>query len=185
MAVSYSGELAYEIHVPNASLYAAYDSLRDAGAAFGLTQFGARAVESMRMEKGFLHWKSELLTEFDPFETNLGRFVRMDKGDFIGRDALRDRIARGPRKQLVCLRVESDVAPAHAGASLWHKNEVVGTVTSGEFGHRVAMNLAMGFVRPDVAIPGKTLELDMLGDKASATVIEASPFDPTHARLRG
>ncbi|HAR51121.1 MAG TPA: FAD-dependent oxidoreductase, partial [Roseovarius nubinhibens] len=75
MNVSFSGELAYEIHVPNASLYAAYQALRAAGEAHGLRLFGARAVESMRMEKGFLHWKADLLTEFDPFETGLDRFV--------------------------------------------------------------------------------------------------------------
>ncbi|MEO1365478.1 MAG: FAD-dependent oxidoreductase, partial [Pseudomonadota bacterium] len=73
MSVSFSGELAYEIHVPNAQLYAAYLALRAAGEAHGLRMFGARAVESMRMEKGFLHWKADLITEFDPFETGLER----------------------------------------------------------------------------------------------------------------
>ena len=88
MAVSCSGELAYEIHVPNASLYAAYLTLRRVGDAHGLRLFGSRAVESMRLEKGYLHWKSDILTEFDPFETSLDRFVRMDKPDFIGKAAL-------------------------------------------------------------------------------------------------
>ena len=69
MAVSFSGELAYEIHVPNSALYAAYLALTDAGVEHELGLFGTRAVESMRMEKGFLHWKSDLITEFDPFET--------------------------------------------------------------------------------------------------------------------
>ena len=75
MAVSFSGELAYEIHLPNNQLYAGYLALREAGEAHGLKLFGARAVESMRMEKGYLHWKSDILTEFDPFETGLERFV--------------------------------------------------------------------------------------------------------------
>ena len=65
LGVSFSGELAYEIHVPNNALYAAYLALRKAGEAHGLKLFGARAVESMRMEKGFMHWKADLLTEFD------------------------------------------------------------------------------------------------------------------------
>lgn len=75
MSVSFSGELAYEIHIPNAHLYAAYRAIRAAGEGHGLRLFGARAVESMRLEKGYLHWKSDLLTEFDPFETGLDRFV--------------------------------------------------------------------------------------------------------------
>jgi dimethylglycine dehydrogenase len=68
LGVSFSGELAYEIHVPNESLHAAYVALRKAGEAYGMTLFGSRAVESMRMEKGFLHWKSDILTEFDPLK---------------------------------------------------------------------------------------------------------------------
>ena len=68
MSVSFSGELAYEVHVPNESLYAAYLALTEAGEEFGIKLFGSRAVESMRMEKGFLGWKSDLITEFDPFE---------------------------------------------------------------------------------------------------------------------
>lgn len=79
MSVSFSGELAYEIHVPNENLYAAYKVLRKIGEAHGMCLFGLRAVESMRMEKGFLHWKSEILTEFDPFETGLDRFVKLEK----------------------------------------------------------------------------------------------------------
>jgi dimethylglycine dehydrogenase len=75
LGISFSGELAYEIHVPNNAIYAAYTALRKAGEAYGIKIFGARAVDSMRMEKGFLHWKADLLTEFDPFETGLDRFV--------------------------------------------------------------------------------------------------------------
>ena len=100
MNLSFSGELAYEIHVPNASLYATFLALRQAGKAFGLTLFGARAVDSMRMEKSFLHWKADLITEFDPFETGLDRFVRLEKGDFIGRDALLKRKSEGLRKKV-------------------------------------------------------------------------------------
>jgi hypothetical protein len=97
MAVSFSGELAYEIHVPNSALYAAYLALTDAGVEHELGLFGARAVESMRMEKGFLHWKSDLITELDPFETGLDRFVKMDKPDFIGKPRWKTAFARAFR----------------------------------------------------------------------------------------
>ena len=116
MSVSFSGELAYEIHVPNVSLYAAYLAIRQAGEAFGLRLFGARAVESMRIEKGFLHWKSDLITEFDPYETGLDRFVKMDKGDFVGRHALLNRAPNRQEKRLVTLQIEATHAPAHGGS---------------------------------------------------------------------
>ncbi|WP_373636591.1 FAD-dependent oxidoreductase [Yoonia sp. BS5-3] len=177
MGVSFSGELAYEIHVPNASLYAAYSALREAGEAHGLKLFGARAVDSMRMEKGFLHWKADLITEFDPYETGLSRFVKIDKGDFIGKDALLKRHAAGPQRQLVTLKIETAHAPAHPGASLMRDDQVVGTITSGDYGHRVGMNLAYAFVRPDVADAGSTLQLDLCGELVKAQVIDPSPYD--------
>jgi len=185
MRVSFSGELAYEIHVPNASLYAAYLSLRQAGEAHGLRLFGARAVESMRMEKGFLHWKADLITEFDPFETGLDRFVRPGKPDFVGKEALMQRQAEGPRRKLVSLRIDCTHAPAPGGASLMSDGQVVGTVTSGEWGHRVGVNLAYAFVDPEVSAVGHEMELDLCGDIVPAQVIAPSPYDPDFLRLRG
>jgi dimethylglycine dehydrogenase len=184
MGVSFSGELAYEIHIPNASLYAAYLALRKAGEAYGLKLFGARAVDSMRMEKGFLHWKADLITEFDPFETGLSRFVKLDKGEFIGKDALLQRQANGPRKQLVPLKIDATHAPAHAGASLMQGGKVVGTVTSADWGHRLGMNLAYAFVDPQLANVGSRIQLDMYGDLVDAEVIAPSPYDPAFDRLR-
>ncbi len=185
MSVSFSGELAYEIHVPNNQLYAAWLALRAAGKEHGLCIFGARAVDSMRLEKGYLHWKSDILTEFDPFETGLGRFINLDKGDFVGRAALLTRQKDGVRRKLVTLRVESDIAPAHGGASVLRDGNVVGTVTAGDWGHRVGMNLAYAFVVPDFADPGTQLDVDIIGMQVSAEVIPAGPYDPKYARVRG
>ena len=184
MGVSFSGELAYEIHVPNASLYAAYLALRDAGAPFDLHLFGARAVESMRMEKGFLHWKSEIITEFDPFETGLDRFVKLNKGDFVGRDALLIRGAEPPRRKLVTLEISAQNRPAHGGASLTDAEQIVGTITSGEWGHRTGLNLAMAFVKPEYSAVGSEMMLDACGDLVKATVIEPCSFDPSGSRMR-
>jgi dimethylglycine dehydrogenase len=185
MAVSFSGELAYEIHVPNASLYAAYKALRQAGEAHGMKLFGARAVESMRMEKGFLHWKADLITEFDPFETGLERFVKLDKGDFIGREALLQRQAAGARRKLVSLKIDTTTAPARGGASLMRGDQVVGTVTSGDWGFRTGLNLAYAFVLPELAEPGSTMMLDLCGDLVGAEVIPPCPYDPDHSLMRG
>lgn len=185
MGVSFSGELAYEIHVPNASLYAAYLALRQAGEAFGLKLFGARAVESMRMEKGFLHWKSDLLTEFDPFETGLDRFVKMQKPDFVGKPALEARQAEGLRKKFVVLEIDATHAPAHPGGSLMDDGRVVGTITSGDWGHRTSKNLAYAFVDPAYADLGCQMELDLLGSAVGATVIAPGQYDPDHSLMRG
>jgi len=137
------------------------------------------------MEKGFLHWKADLLTEFDPFETGLDRFVKLEKGDFIGRDALLARHAKGPQKRLVTLEVATDALPAHGGASVMSGDRVVGTISSGEWGHRTGKNLAYAFVDPEVAATGTTLELDLCGELVAAQVIAPSPYDPDYALMRG
>jgi len=185
MGVSFSGELAYEIHVPNASLYNAYLALRAAGEDYGLSLFGARAVDAMRMEKGFLHWKSDLLTEFDPFETGLDRFVKMSKADFIGKDALAARITAGPSRKLVVLEIASTKSPAYGGGSLMLDDKVVGTITSGDWGHRTGKNLAYAFVEPDVAIVGQDLQLDLCGALVAARVARMCQYDPDGVLMRG
>ena len=184
LSVSFSGELAYEIHVPNESLYAAYLALRDAGADHGMKLFGSRAIESMRMEKGFLHWKADLITEFDPLETGLSRFVNLEKDSFVGKEALLHRQSDGPRRKLVTLAVETDRAPAHPGASLMDGDTVVGTVTSGAYGYRVEKNLAYAFVTPERADFGNRMHVDLCGERVAAEVIAPCPYDAEFSRMR-
>ena len=184
MAVSFSGELAYEIHIPNASLFAAYTALRAAGMAHGLQMFGALAVESMRLEKSYLHWKADILTEFDPFETGLDRFVNMGKPDFIGKSALIERCKTGLEKRLVTLCLNNDTAPAHGGASVMVDDKVVGTVTSGGYGHRIQKNIAYAFIDAAFAQVGCQVEIDLLGQMVSASVAEKALYDAALERVR-
>ncbi len=183
MGVSFSGELAYEIHVANQYLYSAWMALQQAGAAFDMKLFGARAVESMRMEKGFLHWKADILVEFDPFETGLARFVAMDKPDFIGKDALVKRRDKADKKR-VTLIVECKTAPALHGASVMQGERVVGTVSSGAYGYRVDKNLGYAFVDSG-QINAANLTLDLLGENVPVQIIPDCPYDANHTRMRG
>lgn len=181
MSVSFSGELAYEIHVPNNQLYSAYLTLRRAGEAHGMALFGSLAVESMRMEKGFLHWKVDLLTEFDPYETDLGRFVDLQKPTFIGREALSKRGC--PKTKLVTLEIDCTHAPTHPGASVMVGEHVVGTVTSAAWGYRVEKNLAYAFVKTE-ALESAALAVDVIGEPAAAQVVGRALFDPEMTRPR-
>ncbi|MBR9864963.1 MAG: FAD-dependent oxidoreductase [Rhodobacteraceae bacterium] len=181
MSVSFSGELAYEIHVPNAQLYAAYLALRKAGEQHGLTLFGARAVDSMRMEKGYRHWKADLITEFDPIESALERFVNLKKADFIGKAAVEARIATGPRRKFVTLTLDCTDAPAQPGDSVMQDGNVVGTVTSADWGHRTGKNIAMAFVKPDLT---GALEVEVIGKPVRATIVSACLYDPENTLPR-
>ncbi|MBY8975505.1 GcvT family protein [Rhodobacteraceae bacterium NNCM2] len=181
MSVSFSGELAWELHVPMEYLTGVYDTLIAAGEEFGLGQFGLYAAESMRLEKGYRHWKADLITEFDPYESALERFVKPDHA-FPGREALE---ARGtPRKAFVSMEIKGDLAPAHPGDSLFLGDRVVGTVTSAGWGHRVGKNLAMGFVDPGLAAEGTAMEISLLAERFPVTVIAPCQYDPQNERVR-
>ncbi len=186
-SVSFSGELAYEIHVPTSQLQGAWSALRMAGQPHGLRLFGARAVDSMRIEKGFRHWKADLVTEFDPYESALDRFVKEDKPHFIGKEALAGRHAeQGLRRKFVTLAIDCDHAPAHSGDSIVNaEGRVVGSVTSADWGHRVAKNLAMGFVEPAYADVGMSLGVEVIGEAQPAVVLAGCVFDSEHERMRG
>jgi dimethylglycine dehydrogenase len=184
MSVSFSGELAYELHVPNEQLYLVWKILVQAGKAFDLGFFGLYATESMRLEKGYLHWKADLIVERNPFEARLDRFVKLDKTDFIGKQALLEQVDRGPRKLLVSVTVDCDIASAHAGDPVFAGGRQVGSVTSAGFGHRVQKNIAYAYVDPDMAQIGTELSLGILGEKYAAVVVEPILYDPENQRVR-
>jgi dimethylglycine dehydrogenase len=185
MSVSFSGELAWEIHVASEQSLAVWQALTAAGEAHGMGRFGLYATESMRIEKGYRHWKADLITEFDPFESALERFVDLGKPTFPGRVALLAKQGERPRRRFVTLRIDSDSAPAHGGASVLAGGRVVGTVTSGAWGHRVGENLAMGFVDPDQAGEGTALEVEVIGRPLPAVVVAPCRYDPENLRMRG
>jgi dimethylglycine dehydrogenase len=178
MTVSFSGELAYELHVPNEQLYLVWKILSEAGKAFALGYFGLYATESMRLEKGYLHWKADLIVEHNPFEAGLDRFVDLDKEDFIGKAGLLQQVERGMRKRLVSMTVDCEIAPAHGGDPVFSGARQVGSVTSAGYGHRVDRNIAYAYVDPDSAGVGTRLDVGILGERYDAVVVEPILYDP-------
>ncbi|NGQ93141.1 FAD-dependent oxidoreductase [Rhodobacter sp. HX-7-19] len=184
IAISFSGEQAFELHIPNTQLYAAYEILTQAGNVCGLSHFGMYAIESMRMEKGYGHWKGDFITEFNPFEAGLDRFVDMNKA-FPGKEGLQAQIAAGNRKKRVILELHSPAAPAQPGEGVFAGDRPVGSVTSAAWGHRTQKNLAMAYVAPDQAEEGTQLSLFLLGKRVVATVLPSCLFDPENNIQRG
>jgi len=184
MSVSFSGELAYELHVPNEQLYLVWQILEAAGKAFDLGYFGLYATESMRLEKGYRHWKADLNYEHNPFESRLDRFVNMDKDDFIGKAALQQQLERGQRKLFVSMTIDCDIAPAHSGDPVFSGDRQVGTVTSGGYGFRVEKNIAYAFVDPDQAETGNSISVGILGEKYPAIVVDPVLYDPANEKPR-
>jgi dimethylglycine dehydrogenase len=184
MSISFSGELAYELHVPNEQLYLTWQLINEAGKNFNLSYFGLYATESMRMEKGYRHWKADLIYERSPFESALDRFVDMTKDDFIGKPALQKELAAGNKKDFVTMTVDCDIAACHAGDSVYSGDQLIGTVTSGGYGHRVSRNIAYAFVDPAHAAEGSQLEIEILGNCCNAVVCEPCLFDKSNTLVR-
>ncbi|MEM1161754.1 MAG: FAD-dependent oxidoreductase [Pseudomonadota bacterium] len=184
MSVSFSGELAWELHIPMTQATAAYHILLEAGQPFGLGQFGLYAIESMRLEKGYRHWKADLITEFNPFEAGLDRFVDLEK-DFVGKGSLVEAVSDGARRHFVTLIVEDSEVPAHPGQSVLRNGEVVGTVTSAGWGFRTKSNIAMAYVQPELAVKGERLQIQRHDGVFPAEIVEPVLFDPDGARMRG
>jgi dimethylglycine dehydrogenase len=183
MSVSFSGELAWELHIRNEQLKLAFSILWDAGQEFGMRPFGLNATESMRIEKGYRHWKADLITEFNPLESALGRFVKLDK-DYIGKDALVEMQRSGPRRKFVSLLINTDEAPAHPGNSMVKDDHVIGTITSAAWGYRVGENLAMGFVEPEFSTIGSTFGVEIVGRVFPAEVCAECRYDPGYERVK-
>ena len=185
MSVSFSGELAFELHVPNEQLYLTWTILNRAGETFDLSLFGLYATESMRLEKGYRHWKADLIIERNPMESALQRFVNLEKSDFIGKQGLLSEIDRGPEKLFVALTIDCEHAPAHVGDPVYRGNSLIGTVTSGGYGHRVKKNIAFAFISPELATVGNSLSVKIVGDRYDAVITEPCLYDAGNKLVRG
>ena len=185
MRVNYVGELGWEIHHAMRDQNQVFDALFAAGEDLGLKPFGIRAMDSMRLEKSYRMVGTELSIEYSAYESVMDRFVKPDKGDFLGRDALLAWKEAGNKNMLVTLAVSDvDDADALGNNALLKDGEIIGRATGGGFGFRVDQSLALGMLRPDLADTGTELEIEILGKNYPATVIPDSPFDPTNERLR-
>ena len=185
MRVNFVGELGWELHHPIEYQNRLFDALFEAGEDLGLKPFGIRAMDSMRLEKSYRMVGTELSIEYSAYESAMDRFVKSDKGDFLGREALLAWQARGTDNRLVTLEVHDiDDADALGNNALTKDGELVGRATGGGFGFRVGKSLALGMVVPALAEPGSGLEIEILGRRYHATVIPDSPFDPQNERLR-
>ncbi|MDH3439347.1 MAG: aminomethyltransferase family protein, partial [Gammaproteobacteria bacterium] len=185
MRVNYVGELGWELHHTIEYQNHIFDALFANGEDLGLKPFGIRAMDSMRYEKSYRMVGTELSIEYSAFESAMDRFVKPDKGDFLGRDALLAWQKRGQDNLLVTLEV-ADVEDADAlgNNALTIDGELVGRATGGGYGFRLGKSLALGMVRPDLAEPGTMLEIEILGKTYPASVTIESPFDPKQERLR-
>ncbi|MCT8971172.1 GcvT family protein [Microbaculum marinisediminis] len=185
MRVNFVGELGWELHHPIDMQNTIFDLVMAAGKDYGIRPFGIRAMDSMRLEKSYRLIPRELSIEYSALESGLDRFVHPNKGDFIGRDALVAWQQKGFQNRFVTMEVHGiRDADARGNEAIWRGDDLVGRATSGGYGWRLGKSLALAMVRPELGEIGTDLEIQILGDRYKATVIEESPFDPQNERLR-
>ena len=181
--MTYVGELGYEIFHPIEQQISLYQTLTGAGETFKLKMFGMYAMESMRLEKGYLGWKSEMNVHHTPLETPIAWTVKWDK-DFIGKVGLEKQKTDGVPRQLACMTVAAADADPWGYNPIFSKDEIVGMTSSGGYGHRVEQSIALGYVPPELAAPGTHLMVEVLGKKLPAQVVAMPLYDPKNERMK-
>jgi len=185
--VTYVGELGWELYVESQRAVAVWDALLAAGRPFGIEPAGYKAVDSLRLEKGYRYWSTDLTPAENPYEAGLGFCVRLEKGDFIGREALRRIKAEGARRKLCTIALSAPL-PAdtdlYGGEAVYADGRVVGRLRSAGWGYTVAKHIGFVYVPPTLAAAGTPLEVEAFGRRFAAAVAADVLYDPAGARLR-
>ena len=176
--VSYTGDLGYEIYCSPMEQRHLWSVLWEAGQPFGMRPFGMRAMMSLRLDRAFGSWMAEYAPDYTPKETGLDRFIDWDR-DFIGAQAAR---ADQPTRRLCAFQVDAADADVVAYEPISDGDEVVGFCTSGGYAHHSAMSIALGFLPLDRT--AGDFEIEILGDRRAARVLDEMPFDPSGERMR-
>lgn len=154
------------------------------GEPLGMKQIGNKALESLRIEKGYGIWSTEFTSEYTPAMCGLDKFIDFEKGDFIGRSAALLEQSNPRKKRMVQLVVEADDADSKMLDPVFDGDKLVGFVTSGAFGHHTGLSIALAYVDEEVALKKPALRVLVVGEPKSARILDKVAYDPEGKRLR-
>jgi 4-methylaminobutanoate oxidase (formaldehyde-forming) len=182
LRVTYVGELGWELYCPAEFGLRLWDVLWEAGQPHGLVAGGYKAIDSLRLEKGYRVWGADITPEETPFEGGLGFAVKLGKGDFVGRDAL---AATGePERVLRCLTLEDPRAVALGSEPVRVGDRLVGRVTSGGYGYTVGRSIAYAYLPASEAEVGTEVAVEIFGEWVPGVVAAEPLYDPDGSRIR-
>jgi glycine cleavage system T protein len=185
LRVTYVGELGWELYPPMEFGVRLWDTLVEAGEPHGMVPGGYRAVDSLRLEKGYRVWGADITSEDTPYEAGLGFAVKLGKSvPFLGKEALERQRADGARRRLCCLLLADHRAVALANEPVRRGTEIVARVTSGGQGYTVMRSIAYAYLPPELADPGTELEVEVFGTWVAAEVAAEPLWDPKGERIR-
>ena len=185
LRINYMGELGWELHHPMNQMESLYDAIYEVGKKENITNFGTYAVNSLRMEKAYRGWGAELTGEISLVEAGMDRFFNLNKkSNFIGSEALREKLQSGVDIQIVYLEVDASNADPRGNEPVYHNDKIVGVVTSGAYGFRVNKSLAFAYVKSELAKYGVELLVKIQGQKRAAKILNAPSYDPQNKMLK-
>jgi glycine cleavage system aminomethyltransferase T/glycine/D-amino acid oxidase-like deaminating enzyme len=184
LRVTFTGELGWELYAPAEYGAGLWSALWEAGQPHGLVAGGYRAIESLRLEKGYRVWSTDVTPETNPYEAGLGFCVKLDKpGGFEGADALREEKDRGVTRRLRCLTLADPRAVALGSEPVRIGDQVCGRVTSGGLGYTVGASIAYAYLPVDESKPGTEVAVNVFGEWVPGVVCDQSLYDPKSTRV--
>ncbi len=185
LRVTYVGELGWELYVPTASGLAVWDVIWEAGKRRSLRPVGYRAVDSLRLEKGYRYWSADVTPDYTPYEAGLGFCVKLDHKDFQGREALLRQREQGLTRKLCCLVLSDNTAHPLGNEPVLADGRVISRVTSGGIGYTVQESIAYTYLPMALAATGTEMMIELDGRRITARVEREPRFDPTNSRIKG
>jgi glycine cleavage system T protein len=184
LRVTYVGELGWELYCPMEFGLRLWDRIWESGSEHDLAAGGYKAIDSLRLEKGYRVWGADITPDETPFEAGLEFAVKLEKNDFVGREALLAARDRPLERKLVCLVLEEPRSVALGSEPVRISEDVVGRVTSGGYGYTMARSIAYAYLPADVAATGQAVEVEIFGEWIAGEVAEEPLWDPDGARIR-
>ncbi|KAL7377216.1 hypothetical protein ABVT39_024050 [Epinephelus coioides] len=185
--ISYTGELGWELYLDQKNMATVYQAMMEAGKDEGIDNFGTYAMSSLRLEKGFRGWGAEMNCDTNPLEAGLDYFIKLNKpADFIGKAALQEIKAKGLKRKLSYLTLDTDDIDPEGNETVWHNGKVVGNTTSGAYSYSSQQSLAFAYLPLELCSVGQKVEVELLGRKYPAMVIQEPLVltEPTRTRLQ-
>jgi 4-methylaminobutanoate oxidase (formaldehyde-forming) len=184
LRVTYVGELGWELYCPMEFGLRLWDRIWEAGQEHDLVAGGYKAIDSLRLEKGYRVWGADITPDETPFEAGLEFAVKLDKGDFVGRNALFAARDRPLERKLVCLVLEDPRSVALGSEPVRVGGDVVGRVTSGGYGYTVERSIAYAYLPAEAAATGQAVEVEIFGEWIAGEVADDPLWDPKGERIR-
>ena len=181
--ISYAGELGWELYIPWNEGVVVWDALIGEGKSYGLSPIGYKALDTLRIEKGFLYWSGDITPDDNPYEAGLGFCVDLDKGDFIGREALIKIKEAGITSKLCAITLDANYG-LFGGESVWVGDRLIDRIRSSSYGHTIGKDIGLVYLPLDLAQPGSQVEIEVFGQRIKAEVVSTPLVDPKGKHLR-